>query len=149
MVIESTENQEVNDQFGEVHWLSLRAAAIDILRTPCPVVKARKTEVALRRWKEGDLPVTLGAEPDLVPDSPARPAIIGKGKAKGGSMKAMIHGVCHAESYAIDLMWDSVARFALGDGEGGAAPPEAFFDEWVQIACEEARHFSAWAEHLK
>ncbi|CAE8630867.1 unnamed protein product [Polarella glacialis] len=64
-------------------------------------------------------------------------------------MKAMIHGVCHAESYAIDLMWDSVARFALGDGEGGAAPPEAFFDEWVQIACEEARHFSAWAEHLK
>lgn len=95
-----------------------------------------------------------GAAPEqlAVPDAPARPEtaiVVAKGKVKSGGMRSMIHGVCHAESYAIDLMWDSVARFADGDGEGGPAPPWEFFDEWVGIASDEARHFCGWAEHLE
>lgn len=87
-----------------------------------------------------------------VPDEPARPEnvrVVGKGRVKSGNVRAMIHGVCHAESYAIDLMWDSVARFATGDGEGGPPPPREFFEEWVGIASDEARHFCGWAEHLE
>eukprot|EP00933_Yihiella_yeosuensis_P082017 TRINITY_DN95749_c0_g1_i1.p1 TRINITY_DN95749_c0_g1~~TRINITY_DN95749_c0_g1_i1.p1 ORF type:complete len:384 (+),score=87.81 TRINITY_DN95749_c0_g1_i1:145-1152(+) len=119
--------------------------------TPCPFEKSRKTRLASEMWNKGSLPVTCGLPGDLVPDSPARPSdvsVVSKGKVKSGSMKAMLHGVCHAESYAIDLMWDSVARFAENDGEGGSLPRE-FFDDWVRIASDEARHFCGWAKHLE
>lgn len=135
-------------------WPSLRAAALWILRTPELQAKVRGTVAAAAAWRTGELPVVVdGGEADpAVPDAPARPedvCVVGKGRVKSGSTRAMLHGICHAESYAIDLMWDTVARFSMGDGEGGAAPPRAFFDEWVDIAADEARHFSGWAQHLE
>lgn len=135
-------------------WPSLRAAALDILRSECPFDKARRTAAAGAQWAAGELPVAAAADCGRlpVPDAPARPLearVVSKYKAKTGSLRAMLHGVCHAESYAIDLMWDSVARFAEGDGEGGGAPPRDFFEEWVGIATDEARHFRGWAEHLE
>mmetsp|Transcript_76646 Transcript_76646/g.211741 ORF Transcript_76646/g.211741 Transcript_76646/m.211741 type:complete len:322 (+) Transcript_76646:54-1019(+) len=135
-------------------WPSLRTVAIEILRTPCLHAKVRITAAAAKLWKSGQLPVVScnGDCDQPVPDTPARPpdvAVVPKGRVKSGSIRAMLHGICHAESYAIDLMWDSVARFSLDDGEGGAAPPWAFFDEWVDIASDEARHFSGWAQHLE
>lgn len=133
-------------------WPSLRAAAVAVLSEPCPFEKARLTRAAVQRWRCGALPVRLADDMAIVPDAPARPAdvsVVSKGKVKSGSMKAMLHGVCHAESYAIDLMWDSVARFADDDGEGGPSPPHEFFDEWVSIASDEARHFCGWAKHME
>jgi len=55
---------------------------------------------------------------------------------------ALLHALAHIELNAIDLAWDLVARFA------GAGPPHGFFDDWVKVAAEEARHFEQLAGRL-
>ncbi len=55
---------------------------------------------------------------------------------------ALIHALAHIELNAIDLAWDLVARFS---GEG---LPRAFFDDWVEVAAEEACHFELLAGRL-
>ncbi len=81
----------------------------------------------------------------LMPDRPGRPAkpeLLPPSKVprRGiGSIKgriALIHSLCHIELNAIDLALDIVARFA-------AVPmPRSFFDGWMLVAAEEAKHFS-------
>ena len=48
---------------------------------------------------------------------------------------ALLHALAHIELNAVDLAWDLVARFA------GLGLPREFFDDWVGVAAEEARHF--------
>ena len=52
---------------------------------------------------------------------------------------ALLHALAHIELNAIDLSWDIVARFA-GWSEAGRRLPKAFFDDWVGVADDEARH---------
>jgi len=86
----------------------------------------------------------------------------------------LVHSLCHIESYAIDLSWDVLVRFvsdkattvALADdclrfGILGRLDvigdydqthhqdiPIEFFEDWLRIAAEEARHFRLWADRL-
>ncbi|RHY59817.1 hypothetical protein DYB28_004658 [Aphanomyces astaci] len=102
-----------------------------------------------------------------VPDAPSRPdyvRIVGKKeKVKQGNRKAFAHrytqtdtdsasssqyphsirSVAHAESYAIDLMWDMICRFGPSNDM-----PRSFYDDFVRIALEESRHFTSWATRL-
>jgi len=55
---------------------------------------------------------------------------------------ALLHALAHIELNAIDLASDIVARFA------GSGLPRAFFDDWVGIGAEEARHFQLLAARL-
>lgn len=48
------------------------------------------------------------------------------------SKVAYIHCLVHAESYAIDLMWDLIARFH------DPSLPKEFYDDWIQVAAEQA-----------
>ena len=66
---------------------------------------------------------------------------------KGGSPQsrvAILHSLAHIESWAIDLSWDIIARF----GAPRAMPCE-FFDEFVAVAVDEARHFKMLAARLE
>jgi len=56
---------------------------------------------------------------------------------------ALLHALAHIELNAIDLAWDLLARFA------DAGWPEAFFDDWVGVAADEARHFSLLNQRLQ
>jgi len=47
---------------------------------------------------------------------------------------ALIHAVAHIEFNAINLAWDAVYRFR--------DMPQAYYDDWVRVADEEAYHFS-------
>ena len=47
----------------------------------------------------------------------------------------MLHALAHIELNAIDLAVDILARFPQ------EAMPSAFFDDWVKVADEEAKHF--------
>ncbi|PKU25211.1 DUF455 domain-containing protein [Telmatospirillum siberiense] len=85
------------------------------------------------------------------PDRPARPARpqtlppnrMPKRRLGGaGGRIAMLHALAHIELNAIDLAWDIIARFATPD------LPRAFLDDWVVVAQEEARHFTALDELL-
>src|SRR3546814_645201 len=59
-----------------------------------------------------------------------------------GSRDALLHALAHIKLNAIDLAWDLIARFA------GEALPRAFFDDWVRVASEEAKHYGLLAERL-
>jgi len=53
---------------------------------------------------------------------------------------ALIHALCHIEFNAINLALDAVYRFR--------DMPANFYRDWLQVASEEAYHFTLLAEHL-
>jgi uncharacterized ferritin-like protein (DUF455 family) len=57
-------------------------------------------------------------------------------------MIALLHSIAHIELNAIDLALDIIARFATHK------MPRSFFDGWVMVAFEEARHFSLLQDRL-
>lgn len=126
---------------------TLFACALDVLRTGDGFAKADKSSKYAALWKSGAIEeiVSVEDETDAMPDHPARPdnvVVVAPQKVKQGSRKAFVHGLAHAESYAIDLMWDMVARFV------DQQLPREFYDDWVRIADEESQHFHAWAHRL-
>jgi uncharacterized ferritin-like protein (DUF455 family) len=56
---------------------------------------------------------------------------------------ALLHALEHIELNAIDLGWDIIARFAA------AETPREFFDDWVDVAAEEAEHFALLNDRLR
>lgn len=78
------------------------------------------------------------SRPELRPprDMPRRSA----GGARG--RYALLHALAHIELNAVDMTWDLIARFAH------EAMPRAFFDDWVQVGLEEAKHFKLLSQRL-
>jgi len=86
------------------------------------------------------------AEPPGIPGRPDRPELVGPFQVKQRSVNsamgraALIHSLVHIEFNAINLALDIVWRFH--------GMPEAFYLDWVRVACEEAYHFTLLADHL-
>lgn len=82
------------------------------------------------------------------PDQPElrRPGDVPRRRINAGvkGRVALLHALAHIELNAIDLAWDIIARFT------GAQPPlpKAFFDDWVAVADDEARHFTMLYKRL-
>ena len=55
---------------------------------------------------------------------------------------ALLHSLAHIELNAIDMTWDLVGRFHAAD------LPRAYFDDWVQVGLEEAKHFGMLSKRL-
>jgi uncharacterized ferritin-like protein (DUF455 family) len=69
-------------------------------------------------------------------------------RRKAGSLQgkiALLHALAHIELNAIDLAWDIMARFA----HDPFPLPRAFFDDWVGVAADEAKHFLMLSARLK
>jgi uncharacterized ferritin-like protein (DUF455 family) len=166
--------------------VSLRHAALQCLLEPDAMKKAELSFAIAAAWRQGLLPLDEDASGSstlpAVPDSPGRPdsvKMIPPAKMKAArSRKALIHALVHAESFAIDLGWDMIARFGFtpslwavaqehreeamaSSSSSSSSPPtpttpsslleplpRAFFDDWVRLAVEEARHFSRWRVRL-
>ncbi len=75
--------------------------------------------------------------PRLVPASqvPQRSPFTLAGRA------ALLHAICHIEFNAINLALDAVWRFA--------GMPDQYYRDWLQVAGEEALHFSLLHAHLQ
>eukprot|EP00250_Pteridium_aquilinum_P006765 c16609_g1_i1 orf=511-1410(-) len=134
---------------------SLVEAAIKVLNTADPWLKARYGDIAAALWR-GGLIAHAYTPNDLLlhlPQRPARPdwvQLIAPQSmpklGKGGSLhsrQALLHSLVHIESWAIDLSWDIIARFGKA-----AAMPKEFFDDFVKVAEDEARHFRMLASRL-
>jgi uncharacterized ferritin-like protein (DUF455 family) len=121
---------------------------VAILATGDPASKAAASRALAGAWRDGAM--ALGqAVPPPRPARPERPFLrppkeMAKRRAFGSRAGriALIHALAHVELNAIDLAWDLVARFA---GEG---LPRAFFDDWVDVAAQEACHFELLAGRL-
>ena len=66
---------------------------------------------------------------------PARSPFTPEGRA------ALLHAICHIEFNAINLALDAVWRFT--------GMPEKFYLDWLQVAGEEALHFTLVRDHLR
>lgn len=138
---------------------TLVSAALKVLGTASPWLKAEYGALVAKLWQEGAIRDAYSPEGSVcerggtLPDKPARDEtiqIVAPGVAarrgKGGTLhsrQALLHSLCHIESWAIDLSWDIIARFGQKE-----RMPREFFDDFVRVAAEEGRHFTMLAARL-
>ena len=86
-------------------------------------------------------------KPLLIPGRPDKPLLVAPKQLSKRSphttegKAALVHAICHIEFNAINLALDAVYRFR------GLA--DEFYADWLQVASEEAYHFSLLAEQLE
>ncbi|MDP3844519.1 MAG: ferritin-like domain-containing protein [Oxalobacteraceae bacterium] len=128
----------------------LRAAALFWLCEPDPACKAAGVTALALAWQAGtmtlDVRVALLAE-RTIPGQPARPELVSPRDVQRRAMHTaegraiLIHALAHIEFNAINLALDAIWRFP--------EMPAAFYADWLQVAAEEALHFSLLAAHLR
>lgn len=124
--------------------MELRATCLELLALTDPVAKASAVS-ALDRQGLVD-PKREFTEPPGVPGRSERPPLVPHTQIKPGSLAtrqghaALVHSIVHIERNAIDLALDICWRFA--------GLPEAFYRDWLQVAFEEAYHFTLLRNHL-
>ncbi|KAK8935272.1 hypothetical protein KSP39_PZI013637 [Platanthera zijinensis] len=128
---------------------SLAECAALILSTPDPLLKSHLSHLSFSRWRRRLLPVGAACPPHL-PARPERPVLvppkeIPSHKSSGLPLNAyLLHNLAHVELNAIDLAWDTVARFSpLHDILG-----DEFFSDFARVADDESRHFSWCSQRL-
>lgn len=121
---------------------SLAEAARDVLLCGDADEKARLARAVAARWRAGELAAGAAvAMPDR-PNRPARPELLLPRDMPRRSFKgergriALLHSLAHIELNAIDLAFDLAGRFA------GEDLPRSFFDDWISVGDDEARHFA-------
>lgn len=130
---------------------SLTEEAVAIVATADLEAKAERAYRVAKAWFGGRIGV--GSSVQLAfPDIPGRPAAPelkpasrmprrSKGGLKGRI--ALLHALAHIELNAVDLTWDMIAR------SSGTRLPRSYFDNWVQVGLEEAKHFRMLSDRLK
>ena len=126
--------------------MELRSEALRLLQLADPVAKA----AAVRALGAGPLPRLDAdaalAEPSGLPGRPVRPRLVPPKDVPTRSpftlegRCALLHAITHIEFNAINLALDAVWRFA--------SLPALFYRDWLQVAAEEALHFTLLREHL-
>lgn len=121
---------------------SLYAAARDCLDAATPEDKPALSFAAAKAFVAGELDLAEGHPPQRIrmPGRPPTPRLVparqlpqrGLGSAEGRA--AFVHAIAHIEFNAIDLAWDAVYRFR--------GMPRAYYEDWVGVADDEARHFT-------
>eukprot|EP00892_Ulva_mutabilis_P009735 jgi/Ulvmu1/7133/UM034_0039.1 len=138
---------------------SLVSAAASVLLESDAFNKKALTDAIVRAWHDGALAPCLPDGADLAaPDQPLRddrvkivsPRDVPK-LGKGGTLasrQAIVHSLVHIESCAVDLSWDIIARFGSDPAYREHLPKE-FFDDFVEVAEDECRHFTQLAQRLQ
>lgn len=130
---------------------SLRAGAIAALANPDLDEKTAVTREVAARWRTRTLSLrspTDGPVPDR-PGRPEKPDLVAPRLLKKRALTtqpgriALLHALAHIELNAIDLALDIVARFASEN------IPVSFFDNWMSVADDEAKHFNLLRDRLK
>jgi uncharacterized ferritin-like protein (DUF455 family) len=132
---------------------TLAHGAVAVLAAAEPDVKVALSREVAGAWRGGDLAVGR-ADPPPRPARPPRPCLrsprdMPKRRNFGSPAGriALLHALAHIELNAIDLAWDLIARFGVARF-GETCWPRAFFDDWVEVAAEEAEHFSLLSARL-
>ncbi|WP_105369985.1 ferritin-like domain-containing protein [Neorhizobium huautlense] len=128
---------------GEFSITSLRGGATTAILSADLDIKTRLAQETATRWFERRLSLRSPLDPPLAerPGRPEKPELVppkAVGKRSLHTVNGRIatpHAIAHIELNAVDLALDIVARFAT------EPVPNSFFDGWMQVAFEEAKHF--------
>ena len=132
---------------------TLSALALEVLMTADGRAKtalSRHHAAAWRASRLADTPLAIGqAQAPRHPARPPLPQLLPPREVprrRPGSPTgriALLHAIAHIELNAVDLHWDLIARFT-------AQPmPMGFYDDWVQAADDEAKHFNLLCDCLE
>lgn len=133
---------------------TLRERARAIVATPVLTEKVALAYGTARDWFGRTLARgsgLVGAPMPNRPGRPERPVLLApsemprrtRGGGAGAGKLALVHSLAHIELNAVDLTWDLVGRFI------DEPVPRSFFDDWVQVGLEEAKHFSLLDRRLR
>ncbi len=64
-----------------------------------------------------------------------------RGFGSDKQIAAFLHSLAHIEITAVNLSWDSICRYPN--------MPQAYYDDWVNTAADEGRHFLALAQQMQ
>jgi len=98
-------------------------------------------------WQTGGLGTAELGVPSDTPGRPAQPELLPPQAMPRRQLNgrenhaALIHALAHIEFNAINLALDAVQRFP--------ALPTGFYADWLQVAAEEAYHFTLLRDHLR
>ena len=131
---------------------TLAAAAVAVLTTSDAVEKTALSRSLAAQWRaarEAGERMPIGtADPPLSPARPAKPDLLNprdvprrRPGTEAGRI-AILHAIAHIELNAVDLHWDIIARFTH------VPMPPGFYDDWVQAADEESKHFGLLNDRL-
>ena len=62
------------------------------------------------------------------------------GKKQADKQKAFLHSIAHIEYSAVDIALDAAYRFR--------ALPKAYYDDWLEVAEDEIKHFKMIEDHM-
>jgi uncharacterized ferritin-like protein (DUF455 family) len=129
----------------------LRTLALQALTLDDPQQKCTQVQLLWDATLAGTLsvnaPLSLQTPEHAIPGRPAKPLLVPPKHVQRRAMHtaegraALIHALAHIEFNAINLALDAVWRFA--------GMPEDYYRDWLQVAKEEAYHFSLLREHLQ
>lgn len=136
---------------GDDEIRSLRAGATLAISASDLDRKTALAQETARRWHARRLSLRSPLDPVLPerPGRPSRPELVPPKAVEKRSLHtlpgriALLHALAHIELNAVDLALDIVARFAT------EPVPHSFFDGWMQVAFEEAKHFGMVRERLR
>lgn len=127
----------------------LFTAAEQVLAADSVAQKIALTRAVAQRWCDGGYSRESVVEPAPIGEAgrPRRPVLVkpakvprrGLGSEQGRA--ALIHAIAHIEFNAINLAWDAVYRFR--------GLPKQYYNDWVQVAAEEATHFELLTARLE
>lgn len=111
--------------------------------------KLKQAQDLYQQWQAGELK-RLEAEPVIaipVPGRPEKPELVPPAQVKQRKLTtdagraALLHAVAHIEFNAINLALDAAYRFRN--------MPEDYYGDWLQVAAEEAYHFSLLRDRMQ
>ena len=129
---------------------NLFPAILAALRQPVCEVKCQATQAIYLDWNAGhwtEEAVTSPVEFVDQPGRPERPALVSPRAVTRRKMSspegraALVHAIAHIEFNAINLALDAAYRFR--------GLPREYYGDWLQVAAEEATHFTLLREHLR
>ena len=128
----------------------LRTLALQTLILSDPLSKCTQVQALWHALCAGELqsdPARPLIAHAAIPGRPAHPALVPPKQVQRRAMNtaegraALIHALAHIEFNAINLALDAVWRFT--------GMPHDYYRDWLQVAKEEAYHFTLLRQHLQ
>ncbi len=125
--------------------------ARSIVETAVLGEKIELAKSAARAWHHRRLSLGIRSSRLEMPNKPGRPEkpvllpprqMPKRSTAGHRGRIALLHSLAHIELNAIDMTWDLIGRFAWAD------LPRTYFDNWVRVGVEEAKHFELLSRRL-